>query len=113
MNINHLLTKREQIAAELAAHDAIIEGARKQERAEAIAKIHALMAEMGLTVADFESTSKAKTVKAARKAGPAASGVTYAFPDGVSYTTGKQGKPPAAYTRAKLEGTLEQFRKAA
>ena len=108
MSLNLLIAKRDEIAADLAAHDAMLAEARKAERAEAVAKLQALMSEHGITVADLAST-RAKTIAKPRKASKQATGITYAI-GGVTYTTGKPGKPPAAYLDAKAAGTLEQHR---
>lgn len=110
MSITLLLSRRDELAAQLAAHDAVLAEARKTERTEAIAKLQAMMVEHGITVADLGSKSQAKRIAAqsAPKA-KAPIGKTYQF-GAVTYTTGKPGKPPAAYTSAKAAGTLDQHR---
>lgn len=105
MSIKHLFDKREQLAAEIAAHEAMIADARKQEQAEALGRIKTIMSEHGITVDHLGK----KAPKAPRKAPQKAAGITYNI-GGVIYTTGRVGKPPAAYLQAKAAGTLDQYR---
>jgi len=55
------MAKLQDLLAQKAALDRQIETARKQERADAIAKIRALMSEYGLSVSDLGSRPAAKS----------------------------------------------------
>lgn len=115
MSINLLISKRDELAAQLAAHDAMLADARKAERDAAIEQLRAMMAEHGITAADITTkTGPIKPVmrhitRASVRTSRPAPGITYDF-GGVRYTTGKRGKPPAEYSAAKAAGTLEQYR---
>lgn len=113
MSLNLLISKRDQLAAELAAHDAMLADARKQERDEAIAKLQALMAEHGIAAAELDPRPvklvMRHVTKASVRTAKTAPGVRYVFGD-TSYTTGQRGKPPAAYSAAKASGTLDVYR---
>lgn len=59
------------LLAQRAELDRMIAQARKAERADAVAKVRALMAEHGLTMADLSARSNAPTAKTAgRKVAP-------------------------------------------
>ena len=71
-----------ELVAQRAAIDKQIEDAARNERADAIAKVRALMAEYGLSVADLSSRSAAKSgrpagAKVAAKYRDKASGNTW------------------------------------
>lgn len=73
--LQELLSRKEALERE-------IEQVRKQERADAIAQVHALMAEHGLTLADLSAKAGAKTAsgggaKVAPKFRDKASGQTW------------------------------------
>ena len=113
MSITNLLSKRDQLAAELAAHDAMIAEARKAERQEALAKITALMAEHGITADHLAAKPVATASKPRRKkAEPKAGAVAYNI-NGTVYTQGQRGRVPAVVAAARDAGTLEQYRVAA
>lgn len=108
MSINLLISKRDELAAQLAAHDAMLADARKAERDECIAKLKSMMADHGITAADLGNKPARKPAKL-RTAKAAAQPVRYQF-GAVGYVTGRPGKPPAAYTAAKASGTLDVYR---
>lgn len=112
MSINLLISKRDELAAQLAAHEAMVADARKQERAEAIEKIKAMAAAHGITADDLRAPVGLKVrhiSKASVRTAKPAPGLRYVFGD-TSYTTGQRGKPPRAYSEAKRAGTLEVYR---
>jgi DNA-binding protein H-NS len=113
MSITHLLSKREALAAELAAHEEMIEEARKAERAEALSQIKAIMAEYGVTADHLGAKSAVKATKPARKkAEPKPGAVTYNI-NGTIYVQGQRGRVPAAVVAAREAGTLDHYRVAA
>lgn len=115
MSINLLISKRDELAAQLAAHEAMLADARKAERAEAIEKLKAMMAEHGITAADLDNKpgmvrlAMRHTSKSSVRTAKPAPGVRYVFGE-TSYTTGQRGKPPRSYSEAKRAGTLEAYR---
>jgi DNA-binding protein H-NS len=109
MSITHLLSKREALAAELAAHEEMIEEARKAERTEALDKIKALMAEHGVTAEHLGS----KATKPARKKAEPKDGAVVYNVGGTRYVQGQRGRVPAAVVAAREAGTLDHYRVAA
>jgi DNA-binding protein H-NS len=76
------MAKLQELLARKEALEREIEQTRKQERADAIAKVHALMAEHGLGLADLSARSAAKastasSVKVAPKFRDKATGQTW------------------------------------
>jgi DNA-binding protein H-NS len=113
MSITHLLNKREELAAQLAAHEAMIVEARKAEKSEALDQIKAIMAVHGITSEHLGTKAAAKASKPARKkAEPKPGAVTYNI-NGTIYVQGQRGRVPAAVVAAREAGTLDHYRVAA
>ena len=107
MSTTYLIQKRDQLAAQLAEQNRLVQEAMAAERGETITKIKQIMAEHGITAADLAGVKPAKQAKPA-KAKKAPAGTTYVF-EGHTYTTGKAGKPPTWFSKLKLAGQLEQY----
>ena len=111
-NLDHL---RSNLAMQISEIDAMIAAHRKEQRDAAIEQLRAMMDEHGITAADIlPKPGPIKLVmrhitRASVRTSKPTPGVTYDF-GGVRYTTGKRGKPPAAYSAAKFAGTLEKYR---
>lgn len=113
MSITHLLNKREELAAQLAAHEAMIADARKAEKAEALGQIKVIMAEHGITSEHLGAKAAAKASKPARKKAEPKDGAIVYNVNGTIYTQGQRGRVPAVVAAARADGTLEQYRVAA
>jgi DNA-binding protein H-NS len=113
MSIALMINKREQLAADLAAQDAMIAEVRKAERQEALDKIKAIMEEHGITADQVAAKPVATAGKPRRKkAEPKAGAVTYNI-NGTIYVQGQRGRVPFVVAAAREAGTLEQYRVAA
>jgi DNA-binding protein H-NS len=111
--MNDLIAEKQRLADEMARVTAEIEAAKAADFQRSLALVRETMESHGITLADLTPKAAPKTPrKASTKTSKPTPGVTYDI-GGVIYTTGKSGKPPAAYLRAKLAGTLDQYEVAA
>jgi DNA-binding protein H-NS len=111
--MNDLIAEKQRLADEMARVTAEIEAAKAEDFQRSLALVRETMESHGITLADLTPKAAPKTPrKASTKAGKPAPGVVYNI-DGVIYQTGRSGKPPGAYLKARAAGTLEQYRVAA
>lgn len=107
MSTTYLIQKRDQLAAQLAEQNRLVQEAMAAERGETIAKIKQIMAEHGITAADLAGVKPAKQARPA-KVKKERAGITYLFKGNV-YTTGKPGKPPAWFSELKRGGQIHKY----
>jgi DNA-binding protein H-NS len=90
--LQELLAQRAQIVAQMATLEKQIAEAQSGQRAEAIAKVRALMSETGLTMADIGATATPRAARAASET-PSKVAAKYKDPESGKTWSGRGLKP--------------------
>lgn len=105
------MAKLQELLARKEALEREIEKTKKQERAEAIAKVRTLMSEYGLTLADLSAKAAAKAPRK-KTAGKPATKVAPKFRDNATGQTWSGRGLQPNWLKAALAGgrTIDEFR---
>lgn len=109
--LQELLDQRTQLQQQIAGVEQQISALQSEERQEAIAKIKALLAQYGLTVADLAGSAAPRAEKAAKAPKTAGSKVApkYRDPATGSTWTGRGLKPRWLTAAIEAGGKVEDF----